>query len=112
MTRLQRHRYEEVGGQCWGECRICGNVRGARVHQVVLDVTELTQQDWLAIGESRGWIGPAVCVNHDGVPTTANEDAIAEEGGDPCVFMMRVYADDEERVMVEANHPPSEWRKN
>lgn len=69
------------------------------------------QEQWLAMGRARGWAGPIVCVEHDGTPTTADEDARYEAGEDPCVPMVRLYADAAERKAVEANHSPSVWRR-
>lgn len=117
---LTPHRYEEVGGQCWGECRVCGNVERARVHQVdpePVEVTEIVEDtddgraEWLATGIERGWCGPPVCAQHDGLPSTAEEDAAFETGDDPCLFVVRPYVDEDERTAVEANHSPSIWRK-
>lgn len=32
---VERHRYQEAGGQTPGECRLCGNVPTATCHQVL-----------------------------------------------------------------------------
>jgi hypothetical protein len=54
-----------------------------------------------------------VCIDHDGVPTTEEEDQWAEENGElPCFSMVRLYADDLERLLVEQNHSPSLWRRS
>lgn len=71
----------------------------------------MTRDEWLDFGMTHGWCGPVVCVMHDGVPTTAAEDAEVEVGDDPCLWVVRIYADDVERNAVEENHPPSLWRK-
>lgn len=67
-------------------------------------------EDWLTIGMSEGWCGPAVCSTHDGVPMS---DAEADEfvDGDPCIHIIRLYADADQRVAVEAAHAPSVWRR-
>lgn len=71
----------------------------------------LTFDDWLAIGRANGYCGPAVCDTHDGTPTTAAEDDEFDDGGDPCVGIVRLYADIGAREAVEANHSPSVWRR-
>lgn len=66
---------------------------------------------WLQYGLERRWIGPAVCLTHDGYPQTEAEDDAWNEGDDPCLFMHRLYDSAETADAVEANHPPSVWRK-
>ena len=43
---------------------------------------EKTFDEWLQEGITLGFCGPAVCSTHDGIPTTADEDA-EYEAGDP-----------------------------
>ena len=62
------------------------------------------------MGMARGWCGPPVCATHDGLPTTPAEDAECEDGGDPCLHVIRPYHDAQERADIEAHHPPSLWR--
>jgi hypothetical protein len=57
-----------------------------------------------------GWCGPAVCSTHDGLPTSEPEDAEFEDGGDPCIHVIRLYEDSTHKEAVEANHSPSTWR--
>lgn len=66
---------------------------------------------WLEQGRREGWCGPVVCVCHDGVPTSSEEDELDEEWGEVCIPMVRVYDSPEVRVGVEANHSPSVWRR-
>lgn len=66
--------------------------------------------EWLKLGVSNGWCGPAVCVIHDGLPTTANEDK-ALEMGDPCIHVLRLYDEMATKEKVEENHAPSKWRQ-
>ena len=35
--------------------------------------------EWMRIGIEKGWIGPAVCSTHDGIPTSEEEDLLWEE---------------------------------
>lgn len=70
----------------------------------------MTRNEWVAKGIEEGWCGPVVCYTHDGLPTTVDEDEEFEMG-DPCVWMLRLYGDQGERLGVELNHSPSNWRK-
>ena len=74
-------------------------------------MTDLDVDEWLRVGVANGWCGAPVCSTHDGVPTSADEDESFDSGGDVCVHVLRLYADDSDRVEVEANHGPSQWRK-
>lgn len=67
-------------------------------------------EDWLKIGFDNGWVGAPVCDTHDGVPLTASEEKEFEEGSDPCVNILRLYSTVEEKMEVEENHSPSQWR--
>lgn len=64
---------------------------------------------WLKTGYDNGWVGPDVCVTHDGVPMTASEEAESETG-DPCVHVVRLYESTDAKRDVEENHGPSVWR--
>jgi hypothetical protein len=66
-------------------------------------------EKWLSIGIENGWAGPAVCYTHDGLPTSAEEDNQFEEE-DPCIHIIRLYDDVEQKHEVEQNHSPSVWR--
>jgi len=65
--------------------------------------------EWLQHGLTQGWVGPAVCSTHDGVPTTRDED-LEWETGDPCIHVLRLYEDEATKLAVEENHAPSVWR--
>lgn len=71
----------------------------------------MTRDEWYKYGMEQGFIGPSVCSTHDGIPSTLAEDDEFYEGYDPCIFVIRMYADEEERKAVEENHSPSVWRK-
>lgn len=66
---------------------------------------------WHRHGMDRRWCGPAVCVTHDGVPTSEAEEDEWEQGDDPCTHMIRLYDSPETADAVEKNHAPSVWRK-
>lgn len=69
-----------------------------------------TYDEWIRFGKEQGWVGPAVCYTHDGVPTTQLEDEKWEED-DPCIHILRLYESKEIQLAVEENHSPSVWRK-
>jgi hypothetical protein len=66
--------------------------------------------DWLQYGYQQGWCGPAVCSTHDGTPMSDSEANEFDEGDEPCIHVLRLYADPEEKAAVEADHSPSQWR--
>ena len=70
----------------------------------------MTFDEWLQYGLKEGWVGPPVCLTHDGEPTTIEEDLMMDEGGDPCISIMRLYDDADIKAAVEENHSPSVWR--
>lgn len=65
---------------------------------------------WARIGYQAGWCSPPVCFIHDGVPMTASEDEQVDNGGDPCVHVVRLYESPDQKKGCEANHPPAVWR--
>lgn len=69
----------------------------------------MTFEEWHKIGFDAGFCGPVVCITHDGLPTTAEEDNELEEF-DPCVHVLRLYETTEIKTAVEENHSPSLWR--
>ena len=66
--------------------------------------------EWLQEGLTNGFCGPAICYPHDGLPLTVEEDREFEEGGDPCIQILRLYEDRDIKSSVEENHSPSVWR--
>jgi hypothetical protein len=71
----------------------------------------LDRSEWLEFGIRQGFCSAPVCSTHDGIPTTVGEDEEWGESGDPCVHVIRPYTDDAERVAVEENFAPAQWRK-
>ena len=67
-------------------------------------------EEWLRRGVEAGFCGPPVCQVHDGLPTSADEDAEWDEFGEICAHVLRLYRDAEHKAAVEANHAPSVWR--
>lgn len=74
--------------------------------------TEMSFDEWIAFGISMGWCGPPVCHTHDGVPTSVEEEEMWDEGTDPCIHIVRLYEDKEQKASVEENHSPSKWRNH
>ena len=68
---------------------------------------ELTYEEWAAYGQAKGWSGPSVCYTHDGLPSTPDEEEAIWEGGDPCIHIIRLYPDEETKLLVEENHAAS-----
>jgi hypothetical protein len=66
--------------------------------------------EWLQLGLSNGFCGPAICYPHDGLPMTEEEDTQFSEGEDPCIHIIRLYDDLDVKASVEENHSPSIWR--
>jgi len=65
---------------------------------------------WYQNGVDRGWVSPLVCLFHDGVGLTEEENSAVENDLEPCVWVMRLYRSTEERLEIEKSHPPSLWR--
>jgi hypothetical protein len=60
-------------------------------------------ENWLSLGIENGWVSRPVCSTHDGIPTTHAEDLEWEEGGDPCIYAVRLFSDENERALVIEN---------
>lgn len=52
--------------------------------------------EWLEIGHKNKWCSKIVCETHDGVPMTDAEMYEFDEGGDPCIFVIRMFEDPED----------------
>ena len=64
---------------------------------------EVNFEQWITTGIDNGWISRPVCSTHDGIPTTHDEDIEWEDGGDPCIYAVRLFADQDEKKAVEDN---------
>lgn len=71
----------------------------------------MDRREWLEFGIREGYCSAPVCSTHDGLPQSAMEDVEWDEGGDPCVHVIRPYADEDEKLAVEDNFAPAQWRK-
>lgn len=65
----------------------------------------MDMEEWLRYGWTHGWCGPPVCASCDGVP--CSEDEVESSS---CIHVLRLYADPEDKRIVEAEHSPSQWR--
>lgn len=75
-----------------------------------MDYTQISFALWRDIGLINGFISPPVCYTHDGLPTSAEEDEMFEDGDDPCIHIIRLYESVEHKQAIEENHSPSVWR--
>lgn len=69
-------------------------------------------EEWIVVGLENGWCGPPVCFTHDGVPTSEDEDSAWLDGNDLCLHVVRLYDDAAQKMAVEENHAPSQWRNH
>lgn len=46
---------------------------------------------WLLYGIEQGWVSEGHCDTHDRMPVTDEEEAAFDEGGDPCIPVLRVW---------------------
>lgn len=77
-----------------------------------MDWNNISFDIWLETGIRKGWVGAPICHTHDGLPMSLPEEEAFEEGDDICIHVLRLYESDEQRLQVEANHSPSQWRKS
>ena len=51
--------------------------------------------EWLDYGKKQGWIVPKiVCQTHDMIPMTERESSEYDDGGDPCIHVIRIFEDE------------------
>jgi len=65
---------------------------------------------WISYGMEQGYCGPIICPDHDGIPLTVIEEEEAEEHGEVCVPVIRIYQDKPTAKAISANHGPTVWR--
>lgn len=71
---------------------------------------DISFEEWLQVGLSNSFCGPAICYPHDGLPMSDQEDEAYGAGDDPCIHIIRLYEDLETKKLVEESHSPSVWR--
>lgn len=54
------------------------------------DWTDMTFEQWLELGQGRGFCTKPVCATHEGIPNIGDEEAQWEDGGDPCQPAVRL----------------------
>ena len=54
------------------------------------NVEFMTVSDWISYGIDKKW-ATGSCATHDGIASTPEEDAVWEEGGDPCQPVLRIW---------------------
>lgn len=50
----------------------------------------MTYQEWLEYGIQHGYCTHSFCAMHDSGPMTEEEEAEADDGGDPCCVVVRL----------------------
>jgi len=50
----------------------------------------MTFEEWLEYGVKQGYCSEQFCDTHDGPPMHESEELVWEEGGDPCMHMVRL----------------------
>ena len=68
-----------------------------------------THYDWLAHGIKIGFCSPPFCDTHDGAPLTAEEEAEFDDGLDPCIYAVRLFASKDMAADVKAHNPRAGW---
>lgn len=57
--------------------------------------------EWIAIGREHGFCSRIACDTHEGVPQSEAEEKEWDEGGDPCILVVRIYTEDTPMSLVE-----------
>jgi hypothetical protein len=47
--------------------------------------------EWLSIGVTNGWVSLPICVTHEGIPSTPEEDVDIMLGEEICMYCLRVW---------------------
>lgn len=51
----------------------------------------MTQDEWIKYGVDKGYASDATCETHNGPELTEEEEKEFDEGGDPCVPILRLW---------------------
>jgi len=57
-------------------------------------------EDWLQVGIAAGWVSDVGCATHHGLPMRDWEEALVDNGDDPCFVVMRVWMDGMQHVTM------------
>jgi len=58
----------------------------------------MSRQDWLELGIAAGYCSEPECQTHNMIEMTEDEQAFFEDGGDPCVPVVRLWNEGETPV--------------
>lgn len=72
-------------------------------------MAEIDFDAWLQYGRDQRWITVPVCSTHDGIPLTKQEIEQVDNGGDPCIHVLRLCED--ASVADEADDDTPQHRK-
>jgi hypothetical protein len=109
IRRSSRPRYDRGTGASPAAVPVTA-LTAAAARQHLIPGTLRDVHDWIAYGVARGWVIEA-CATHDGIPSTPEEDALWEDGLDPCQHVLRLRPDGQpagstgEREHLRANGP-------
>jgi hypothetical protein len=53
----------------------------------------MTFEEWIRYGINKGWTSDVNCYTHNGFDLTPEENEDFDEGGDPCIHVIRVWTD-------------------
>jgi len=56
-----------------------------------IDYDVLDFNEWIEFGVKQGWISEPTCYYHDSLPMTDIEYEEVDEGGDPCINVVRIW---------------------
>jgi hypothetical protein len=56
---------------------------------------EMTFEEWLAYGVRLGFCTEQYCETHEGSPMTEEEQQEFDEGGDPCIHVVRLGSEED-----------------
>jgi hypothetical protein len=55
----------------------------------------MTFDEWIKYGVEQGYCSEQYCDTHDGAPMHESEEAAWDEGGDPCLHVVRLGSYDD-----------------
>ena len=60
-------------------------------------------ETWLKHGKENDWCSSVICYTHTGPPTSLNEDTQFGDGFDPCIYIVRIYENEDQSASVKDN---------
>ena len=61
----------------------------------------MTFEEWLEFGIKNGYCSDQFCDTHDGPPMHESEEKAWEDGGDPCMHMLRLGTIEDWNISTE-----------